>query len=132
MQSLSHEKSEIRAPQSKTDFSGCLVLLPTSHLPRLYRNLGRDPWLKIIDLILRYTDVCIALYTQCFPSVCGKNFTGNSGGIRTHDLLLTSGGVLTSQPPSLPDDDRPARILYSSGFCDIYRLMKFLRRVLNN
>ena len=22
--------------------------------------------------MLPYTDVCIALYTQCFPSVCGK------------------------------------------------------------
>ena len=22
--------------------------------------------------------MCIALYTQCFPSVCGQNFTGNS------------------------------------------------------
>ena len=27
-------------------------------------------------------------------------------------LLLTSADVLTSRPPSLPDDDRPARILY--------------------
>ena len=71
------------------------------------------------------------MYTQCFPSVCGKNFTGDSGGIRTQDLLLTSADVLTSRPPSLPDDDRPARILYSSGFRDIHRLMKFLRRVIN-
>ena len=30
----------------------------------------------INNLILPYTDVCIALYTQCFLSVCGKNFTG--------------------------------------------------------
>ena len=77
------------------------------------------------------TPTCIALYTQCFPSVCVKNFTGDSGGIRTHDLLLTSADVLTSRPPSLPDDDRPARILYSSEFRDIHRLMKFLRRVIN-
>ena len=28
-----------------------------------------------------------------------------------------------NRPPSLPDDDRPARILCSSGFCDIYRLI---------
>ena len=49
-----------------------------------------------------YTDVCIALYTQYFPSVCGKNFTGDSGGIQTHDLLLTSADVLTYRPPSLP------------------------------
>ena len=62
--------------------------------------------------------MCIALHTQCFPSVCGKNLTGDSGGIRTHDLLLNSADVLTSRPPSLPDDDRPARILYSSGFRD--------------
>ena len=81
-----------------------------------------------IDLILPYTDVCIALYTQCFPSVCGKNFTGDSGGIRTHDLLLTNADVLTSRPPNLPDDDWPARILYSSGFRDIYGLMKFLQK----
>ena len=47
--------------------------------------------------------------------------TGNSGRIRTHDLMLSSAGVLTSRPPSLPDDDWPARILYValSGFCDI-------------
>ena len=25
---------------------------------------------EITDLILPYTDACIALYTQCFPSVC--------------------------------------------------------------
>ena len=79
------------------------------------------------------TPTCV--YTRCFPSVCGINITGDSGGIWTHDLLLTSADVLTSRPPSLPDDDRPARILYSSGFRDIYtctctcRLMKFLRRV---
>ena len=73
------------------------------------------------------TDVCIALYTRCFPSVCGINFTGDSGKIRTHDLLLTSADVLTSRPPSLPGDDRPA----SSGFRDVYRLMKFLRRMIN-
>ena len=36
-----------------------------------------------------YTDVCIALYAQCFPSVCEKYFTGDSGGTRTHDLLPT-------------------------------------------
>ena len=84
------------------------------------------------DLILTYTDVCIALYTQCFPSVCGENFTGDSGGIGTHDLLLTSADVLTSRPPSLPDDDWLASIPYSSGFHDIYRLMKFLRWVINN
>ena len=57
--------------------------------------------------------MCIALHTQCFPSVCGKNLTGDSGGIRTHDLLLTSADVPTSRPPSLSDDDRPARILAS-------------------
>ena len=35
------------------------------------------------------------LYVQCFPSVCEKkHFTGDSGGIRTHDLLLTSANVL--------------------------------------
>ena len=57
-----------------------------------------------------YTDVCIALYVQCFPSICEKTSQGDSGGIRTHDLLLTSADVLTSRPPSLPDDDWPARI----------------------
>ena len=80
-------------------------------------------------LILPYTDVCIALSTQCFPSICGKTSLGRD---QTNDLLLTSADVFTSQPPSLPDEDRPARILYSSGFCDIYRLMKFLHRVINN
>ena len=50
------------------------------------------------DLILPYTDMCIALYTQCFPSVCEKNLTGDLGGIRTHNLLLNSADVLTSRP----------------------------------
>ena len=86
----------------------------------------------IVDLILLYTNVCIALYTRCFASVCGKSFTGDSNEIRTHNLLLTSADVFTCRAPCLPDDDWPARILYSSGFCDIYRLMKFLRRVTNN
>ena len=31
--------------------------------------------------------------------------------------------VLTSRPPSLPDDDLPARIPYSSGFRDINRFV---------
>ena len=66
--------------------------------------------------------MCRALCARCFP----KNFTGDSGRIRTHDLLLTSAAVLTSRPPSLPDDDWPARILYSSGFRDMCGLMKFL------
>ena len=35
-------------------------------------------------------------------------------------------------PPSLPNDDWPARIQYSSEFHDICKLMKFLRRVINN
>ena len=48
---------------------------------------------------LPYTDVYLALYIGCFPSVCGKNFTGDSGRIQTHDLLLTSADVLTSRPP---------------------------------
>ena len=61
-----------------------------------------------------------------------KHITGDSGGIWTHDLLFTSADILTSLPPSLPDDDWPARIPYSSGFRDIYRLMKFLRRMINN
>ena len=51
-------------------------------------------------------------------SVGKKNFRGDSGGIQTHDLLLTRADVLTSRPPSLPDDDRPARIQYSSGLRD--------------
>ena len=63
-----------------------------------------------------------------------KNFTGDSGVIWTHDQLLTSADVLTSRPPSLPNDDWPARILCtctcSSRFRDIYRMMKFLRRVI--
>ena len=53
-------------------------------------------------------------------------------GIQTHDLPLTTADVLTSRPPSLPNDDWPARSLYSCGFHDIYRLMKFLHRVINN
>ena len=64
---------------------------------------------------------CIALYTQCFPSVCRKNFTDDSGGIRTHDLLLTSADV--------PLDHRACPMTIGrleSWFRDIHRLMKFL------
>ena len=71
--------------------------------------------------------MCIALYTD-YWNLYTQNFTGDSGIIQTHDLLLTIADVLTSRPPSLPDDDWLARILCSSGFRDIYRLMKFLRR----
>ena len=38
----------------------------------------------MIDLILPYTDMCIALHTQ-YSTVY---FTGDSGGIQTHDLCL--------------------------------------------
>ena len=60
-----------------------------------------------------------------------KKPTGDSGGIWTHDLLLTRADVLTSQPPSLPDDNWPARIIYSSGsqrkhFIKLLALMLFL------
>ena len=67
------------------------------------------------------------VYSTCILSAfrvsVEKNFTDDSGRIRTHDLLLTSADVLTSRPPSLPDDDWPARILRSTGFRNIYRLM---------
>ena len=72
------------------------------------------------------------VYSVLSECLWKKNFRGDSGGIRTHDLLLTSADVLISPPPSMPDDDWPARILYSSGFRDIYRLMKFLHQVINN
>ena len=39
---------------------------------------------NFIDFILLYTDVCIALNTRCFPSVCGKNFTGNITSVVYH------------------------------------------------
>ena len=72
----------------------------------------------------------------CFPPSynldCFKRNVNSSGGIGNRDLLLTWADVFTSRPPSLPDDDRPARILCSSGFRVIYRLMKFLRRVIHN
>ena len=73
-------------------------------------------WTDSIDLMLPYTDVCIALYTQCFPSVCGKKTL--QGLELTTSCLL----VQTSLPLdlSLPNDDWLARILYSSGFRDIY------------
>ena len=48
----------------------CCISFPMLNLP-----------IYFIDLILSYTNVCIALYTQCFPCVCEKTFTGDSGGI---------------------------------------------------
>ena len=47
-------------------------------------------------------------------------------------ILIRSNIILFNNSGCLPDDDKPARILYSSGFRDIYTLMKFLRRVINN
>ena len=74
--------------------------------------------------------MCIALYTRCFQSICEKTFTGDLGGIRTHDLLLASADSLTSRPPSLPDDDWPARIPYSSRFPDyVYHPMQELTNI---
>ena len=50
-------------------------------------NTRVSTWVKFLRrgdeqlmLILPYTDVCIGLHTRCFPSVCEKNFTGDSGG----------------------------------------------------
>ena len=73
-----------------------------------------------------------SVLSECLWKKLHRRLGRDSGGIRTHDLLLTSEDVLASRPPSLPDDDRPARILCRSGFRDIYRLMKFLRQVTNN
>ena len=98
-----------------------------------YLNLNKECTCTCtIYLILPYTDVCTALYTRCFPTVCETTSQATRAGFEPTTSLLTSADVLTSRPPSLPDDDRLARILYSSGFHDIYRLMKFLRRVINN
>ena len=56
-----------------------------------------------------------ALHTQCFPSTCkNKLHRGDSGGIQTHDLLLTSTDVLTSWPPSLPSYMRHCKVKIKS------------------
>ena len=51
--------------------------------------------------------MCIALYIKEGIRVSvEKNFIGDSGGIRTYDLLLQLvNTLLTSRPPSLLDDD---------------------------
>ena len=88
-----------------------------------------NPWFNFALHQRVYSTVLLSAFRVSVK----KNFAGNSDGIRTHDLLLTSADVLTSRPPSLRDDDRSARILYSSGFHDINdRLMKLLRWVINN
>ena len=53
-----------------------------------------------------------------------KNLTGDSGGIRTHDLLLTNADVLTCQPPSLPNDQ-----LESYIFFGLYVLQKVAEKI---
>ena len=58
--------------------------------------------------MLPYTNVCITLHILSAFRVSMKNFMGDSGGIRTHDLLLTCTDFLTSRSPSLPDDDWPS------------------------
>ena len=70
------------------------------------QNVYKTNILFSFELILPYTNVFIALYT---PSVCGKYFTGDSGGIRTHDLLLTNADVLTSRPPSRISPESPVK-----------------------
>ena len=79
---------------------------------------GNEPQGKLTGYILRtFFDLIFALHRRVYSTVLSafrvsveKNFTGDSGVIWTHDLLLTSADVLTSRPPSLPDNDRPARI----------------------
>ena len=94
------------------------------HHPSVLQSVSSTLMRRVINNwfnVVLYTDVCSVL-----PECLWKNFTGNSGGIRTHDILLTSADVLTYRPPSLPDDDWPARIpcTCSSGFRDyIYRLV---------
>ena len=41
----------------------CIYMYTVAHLVTHFK----------VGLILPYTDVCIALYAQCFLSVCGKN-----------------------------------------------------------
>ena len=56
------------------------VKVPVSNSAEFFQKvtLGGFWVVRVNDLILPHTDVCIALHTQCFPSVCEKNFTGNS------------------------------------------------------
>ena len=51
-----------------------------------------------IDLMLPYTDVCIALYTQCFPSVCGKTSLFRAHKIRLDSQLFVSVTVIAWNP----------------------------------
>ena len=64
-----------------------------------YFRKGYNKYLKLIKF-LPYTDVCIALHTQCFPSVCEKTWHVTQAGFETHNVLLTRAEVLTSRPPS--------------------------------
>ena len=76
-----------------------------------------------MKFLRRVINNCVYSTAYSVLSEClWKNFTGDSGGIQTHDLLLTRADVLTSRPLSLPDDDWPARILYTctSEFRDMY------------
>ena len=74
----------------------CSVCLQVTLNPTCKSRLSVPAWTNLhVDLILPYADVCIALHT-----LWEKNFTGDSGRIRTHDLLLTSADVLTSWLPS--------------------------------
>ena len=68
----------------------------------------------LVDCILplhRHLNALHCVLSAFWVSVI-KNYTGDSGGIRTHILLLTSADILTSRPLSLPNDNWPASILY--------------------
>ena len=54
-------------------FHNCLTNNTNFHTGWLLNiNFDSKKVSKLLELILPYTNVCIALYTRCFPSVCGK------------------------------------------------------------
>ena len=70
---------------------------------------------KLMIWFCSYTDVMywMKYFIHSAFRVSVKNSTGDSGGIRTHDLLLTSADILTSMTIS-----QPARILQQQ-YCNI-------------
>ena len=83
----------------ETNFKGTISSRSTGHGIRV---LVLD-WL--IDFILPYTDVCIALHTLCFPSVCEKTSQATRAGFEPTTSCLLSADIWTSRPPSLPGDE---------------------------
>ena len=72
---------------------------------------------KNINSILTFIDRAQHII-MCAFACPRKKSTSNLGATQINYLQLTCKNVSTSRPPSLPNDNRPARALYNSSSLD--------------